>query len=462
VGRNVSGMGRNTLAAALVCGNAASLQGVAMAQEAERPNVLFLIADDLAVRLGCYGDEAAVTPHLDRLAAEGILFERAYAAGTVCTPSRKSFLTGLSVRTVGWGGNNYLRDNPDVMTLPRWFREHGYQTVKVGKVQHSDEFEGPLCWDLNLNKTEAFPAGNIGKVRTVLVSEDGKPVSTVDVRQNDQHSIDEGRTDVFKRFLETMRDPEKPFFFALGYLAPHQPNEANRRHYEMHPLERMPLIVPPENATPMSKPYPPNFRHWSDQVTERVQSKALQGYYAAVSGMDEQVGRALDLLESEGLTDNTVVVFVSDQGYCLGYRHCWAKHILYPSVLHVPLIVRYPGMPNRGGRVQGLVELLDLFPSLAEIARLPAPEGVDGVSFVPQIHEPERKGKEAAYAQGILHNGSGIAVTTKNGTYLEWDNGAFQEFYDLSRDPEAWVNQAGNPEYSNAVRSHRQLLQDNF
>lgn len=428
----------------------------------EKPNVLFLIADDLSNSLGCYGDEAAVTPSLDRLAAEGVRFTRAYAGGTVCTPSRKSFLTGLHVKTVGWGNNNYLRDNPEAMTLPRWFREHGYQTVKVGKVQHRDEFEGPLCWNLNLNETERFPAGNAGKVRSELVSDDGKPVATVDVRQDDQHSIDEGRTDAFVRFIKKDRDRAKPFFFAMGYHAPHEPHEANQRHYDMHPLEGMPLVEPPENATPMSKPYPSNFRHWSDQVPEAVQREALQGYYAAVSGMDEQIGRALDLLESEGLADNTIVVFTSDHGYCLGYRNSWAKHIQYPVVLNVPLIVRYPGMPNRDAQAQGLVELLDIFPTLAELAGLPAPRGIDGESFVPQLKDPSLPAKEAVYAQEILHRGSGTAVTTRDGTYLEWDDGAFQEFYDLSRDPDAWVNQARNPEYRRELEKHQNLLHEHF
>lgn len=427
-----------------------------------RKNVLFLVADDLSDRLGCYGDKAAVTPGLDRLAADGVLFERAYAAGSVCTPSRKSFLTGLGVRTVGWGGNNYLKDNPNTMTLPRWFREHGYQTVKVGKLQHTDEFEGPQCWDVNLNKTERLPEGNIGKVRTELVSEDGKPVATVDVRLDDQHSIDEGRTDAFVNFIKSKRDPSKPFFFALGYHAPHEPHEANKRHYDLHPLEKMMPVVPPAGATPMSKPFPKTFKHWSDQVSDQVLRKALQGYYAAVSGMDEQVGHALDFLESEGLADNTIVVFTSDHGYCLGYRDCHAKHIQYPPVLRVPLIVRYPGMPHRGAKVEGLVELLDIFPTLTELAGLPTPGGLDGTSFVPLMRDPAKEGKPAAYAQEILHNGRGIAVTTKDATYLQWDKGAFREFYLLGEDPDGWINRVDNPELRSAVDRHQELLHSHF
>ena len=426
---------------------------------ADRPNVLFLIADDLsASRVGAYGDAAAHTPALDRLAEEGVLFERAYAAGTVCTPSRKSFLTGLDVRTVGWGNNNFLADHPETMTLPRWFREHGYQTAKVGKVQHGDQYEGPYDWDLNYNQTYDFPAGNAGKVRTKLVSADGKPVAVVDVRRDDQHSIDEGRTDAMIEFLEEGWDRSKPFFFALGYHAPHEPHEANRRHYEMHPAGDMPLVEEPPDATPMTVPYPPNFRHWSAQVPESVRRQALQGYYAAVTGMDEQVGRALDYLRANGLAEDTIVVFTSDQGYCLGYRDCWAKHLLYPPVLRVPLIVRYPGMPNRGAEAVGVVELLDIFPTLTELAGLPTPSGLHGKSLVPLIRDPGDPGKEAAYAQGILHRGDGTAVTTSDGLYLEWQDSGTREFYDLAVDPSAWVNRADAPAYADEVARHARLL----
>lgn len=426
------------------------------------PNILFLIADDLSLRLGCYGDEAADTPHLDRLASDGALFERAYACGTVCTPSRKSFLTGLSVKTVGWGNNNFLKEHPDAMTLPRWFREHGYQTAKVGKVQHKDEYEGPYDWDFNLNKTETFPDGNRGKVRNFLESEDGKRLMVADVRRDDQHSIDQGRTEAFERFIENKWDRSKPFFFALGFHSAHQPNEANKRYYDMHPLAKMPLTVAPAGATPMTKPFPAKFKWWSKQFPEDQQRRAIQGYYAAVTMLDDLVGQALRFLKAQGVADHTIIVFTSDQGYNLGYRTVWAKHILYPSVLRVPLIVRYPGMPNKGAHAKGLVELLDIFPTLTELAGLPTPKGLDGESFVPLLKDPSQDGKPAVYAQGILHNGKGTAVTTLDGTYMEWDGGEFREFYDLSTDSEAWYNQIDNPEYRPEVEKHRKLLLDYF
>jgi arylsulfatase A-like enzyme len=281
-----------------------------------------------------------------------------------------------------------------------------------------------------------------------------------DVRRDDQHSIDQGRTEAFERFIETKWDCSKPFFFALGFHSTHQPNEANQRYYDQYALENMPLTVPPEGATSMTKPFPPNFDWWSKNYPEKEQRQAVQGYYAAVTLLDDMTGRAMQYLEDQGIADNTIIVFTSDQGYNLGYRDVWAKHILYPSVLRVPLIVRYPGMPNRGARAEGLVELLDIFPTLTELAGLPTPVGLDGESFVPLMENPAKEGKPAAYAQGILHNGNGIAVTTKEGTYMEWDKGAFREFYDLTKDPAAWFNQVNNPEYGVSIRLHEKLLHD--
>ncbi|WP_168442109.1 sulfatase-like hydrolase/transferase [Pontiella desulfatans] len=428
----------------------------------DMPNILFLIADDLSTRLGCYGDRVAITPAIDQLAREGVLFERAYACGTVCTPSRKSFLTGMGVRTVGWGNNNYLIDNPDAMTMPRWFREHGYQTAKVGKVQHKDAFEGALDWDLNMNTTEVFPSGNEGKVVEKLVSDDGRQVVDVHIRRDDQPSMDESRTDAFMKFVDQQWDSSKPFFFALGFHAPHEPHEANRRHYDLYCAEEMPISVPPPGATPMTKPYPASFRRWSVEVPEAAQREAVLGYYGAVSGLDEQVGRAMDFLEERDIADNTIVVFISDQGYCLGYRDCWAKHLLYPAVLRVPLIVRDPRMKRGDIRVEGLVELLDIFPTLTEMAGLPTPGGLDGASFVPLMVDPSKRGRPATYAQGILHLGRGKAVTTETATYLEWDGGEFTEFYNLKADPDAWHNQIGNPEGAGAVNRHRLLLRGHF
>ena len=426
-------------------------------------NVLFIIADDLALQLGCYGNKAAHTPSLDRLAEQGVLFERAYAGGTVCTPSRKSFMTGLHVKTIGWGNNNYLRDHPETMTLPRWFREHGYHTAKIGKVMHTDEYEGPYDWDMNLNETETLSVDRPEVTYAYGSSAvDGSPLMRTGIYADEDITLDKARVEGFERFIVEDWDRSRPFFFALGFHTPHQRNDAHQRYFNQLPSNSMPLTRAPEGATAMTKPFPGTFTWWTQDFPDDQERKAVQGYYAAVTMMDDLVGRTLAFLIKEGLGSNTIIVFTSDQGYNLGYRQIWAKHVLYPSVLHVPLIVRVPGMPNMGMRTKGLVELIDIFPTLVELTGIPIPDGLDGSSFAPLLENPNREGKEAVYAQGILHRGSGIAVTTKNFTYMEWDEGAYREFYDLRTDPDAWFNQVGNPAYSEEINYLNQLIDQHF
>jgi iduronate 2-sulfatase len=186
-------------------------------------NVLIIIANDLSLQLSCYDDEFARTPMLDHPAANGVLFERAYAVGTVCTPNRKSLQTGLNVKTVGWGNNNYIKDNPEVMTLPRYFREHGYQTVKIGSVAHTDDYEGLYDWSLNLNKSEVFTPGEI-KYKYSLGSGaiDRKPVMRGSIYPDDQYTLDEVRLEAFERFIRQKWDRSKPFFFAFGFHSLHR------------------------------------------------------------------------------------------------------------------------------------------------------------------------------------------------------------------------------------------------
>lgn len=499
-------------------------------EPASKPNVLFIIADDLNTRLGCYNDASAVTPALDKLAAGGVLFERAYAAGAVCTPSRKSFLTGLSIRKTGAGNNNFMKEHPATMTLPRWFREHGYQTAKVGKVQHTDDYEGPLDWDSILKEK---PNSRQGATIIHYKSRAGTQLGHSIMRPDNEPTIDQTRTDAFADFIDKQWNRSKPFFFALGFHSPHAPWDFQQRHLNLHPTERIPLPVAPAGATPMTKP--PSYagqcfaalfdgsEELHDRVAaafpaigggpgvavdEAVQKQMIQAYYAAVSAMDEMVGRAVQLLEQQGLADNTIVIFTSDQGYFLGYRDLWSKHYLYPEVLRVPLIVCAPGLRKPAGRAGGVVELLDIFPSLCELAGLPTPDGLDGSSFVPLLRAPEREGKSAAYAEGIMYGGQ--AVITRDWLCLDWPGGkqfmpsglraaegedptavlrglaadtnsrhkeitirldgpqrwidvevdldASREFYHIGNDPQGWFDLSRNPGVQQEMMRHLELL----
>lgn len=429
-----------------------------------RPNVLFLIADDLNTRLGCYGDVAARTPAIDRLAAEGVRFERAYVQGSVCTPSRKSFLTGKSTKTVGILAENYMKQNPEAMTVGKYFRRAGYQTIAIGKVEHTDEYQDKDAWDIRAK--DAGNQDNRGKQRNP-VYDDADPkrqVAMVDVRRAGAKTMDGSRADRLIQFFETERDSQKPFFAALGFHSPHEPHDTTAEYIGWHPADRMPLDLAPSQANP-ALPY--SMPRMPAKLTEAKRRQIIQGYYAAVSSMDAEVERVLAYLKEKGQLDNTIIVLTSDHGYHLGFRDLWMKHTVYPQVARVPLIVRYPAVAARGAAAPGIVELLDLFPTFTELAGLPIPDGLDGRSFVPQLRNPQAPGKPAAFIEFVTNrqvaaqwaaelglrdppvpaelmppgvNVTSKAVYTERWCYIERYGSNERELYDLQRDPSAYIN----------------------
>jgi arylsulfatase A-like enzyme len=439
----------------------------------QQPNVLFLIADDLNLALGCYGASEARTPNIDRLAAEGVRFTRAYGQGAVCTPSRNAFITGMSTRTVGLHDTfvQYQKRNPEATSMGRHFRQNGYQTIAIGKVEHSTKHQDPQAWSLSPD----YPKNTAKLVGREEVSDPRQPKRIRMITQiyAEQDKTDDGlRTDQFVDFIEHGREPGKPFFAALGFHSPHEPHEVYQRNLDAMPLERMPLVHDPVDASPFN-PFAFCFAPWyPDEATQR---KNVRSYYAAVSQMDEQVGRIIDLLERNHLKDDTIIVFIADNGYNLGYRGQWAKHDVYPDVAHLPLIVRYPKAAKAGTAPQGLVEMVDIFPTLSELAGLPAVPKLDGQSFVRQLQDPTAPGKAAAYIEwevprsGIEDNrrfmpagqtfpdipvpnsAPNRAVYTERWCYTEVYGTGLRELYDLSSDPQA---------YRNVVDQHPQIADE--
>ena len=426
-----------------------------LAETPSKPNVLLLIADDLAVRLSCYGDSVAKTPGIDRLAAEGVLFERAYAQGVVCTPSRKSFLTGLSTKITGSGSTNYVKAHPETMTVSRWFRQHGYQAIGIGKVEHTMDFIDPEGWDV---REDSMAGDNRGKVCTDIKDSESdlRPFGIMHVRPDNASTKDMANGERMREFLQK-RDYNKPFFAAMGFHTPHLPYDTQQRFIAMHPPGQMPLSKAPLTATaplPNSLPFKPI------NPTEEKQQQVIQGYYAAVSMMDGIVSKFMEQLRTEGVLDNTIVIFLSDQGYHLGYRGLWCKHTLYPGTVQVPLIIRYPKAAIPGARTTGIVELLDLFSTLTELAGLPACPGLQGQSFAPLLKNPRAEGKPAAFAEdGRL---DGHAVYTKEWAYIERSKGAESELYNLGKDPECYRNVAKDPAMASIVKQHQKLVREYY
>jgi iduronate 2-sulfatase len=498
------------------------------AVESKPMNVLFIITDDLNTRLGCYGEPQARTPTLDRLASQSIVFERCYAQSTVCTPSRKSLLTGLSIHTVGADNSDFMAAHPTQMTMPRWFREHGYQTAKVGKVEHTPEYAGPKDWELVL--TEQW-AKDPRIIATTFTDTAGKNLGSSRYLPDNVLTIDQGIAASFKQFVTHERDPRRPFFFALGFHSPHIPYESQNRHRNAHPLAAIPLPETPAGTTPMTKP--PSYQarmlerlhapkpgidpaklgvddpnSYNATVSAELQRTITRDYDASVTMMDEALADVMDSLEKTGLATNTIVLFTSDQGYFLGYRGMWSKHYLYPDVLRVPMLVRVPGI--RPGRADGLTELIDTWPTLAELAGLPIPPGVDGASFAPMVRDPSKAGKTAAFAEGNMFGGQ--AVITRDHLLLDWKEGparirapvglahgtslaildpildlsrlkdgvtihfdghqrwidldgwrdASREFYDLGSDPRAWHDVAKDPAQKRSITGLLELMQRYF
>ena len=451
---------------------------------AKKPNVLLIIADDLNLALGCYGDAEARTPNLDRLAAEGVRFTRAYGQGAVCTPSRNSLITGLSTRTVGIHDKfvEYQKRDPQATSLGRHFRRNGYQTIAIGKVGHTIAHEDPEAWDLR-------PAMPISKAKLADREEmtDPRPISRkvrvlTHIHGNQDKTSDALRVDQFAEFLDKERNSAKPFFAALGFQSPHEPHEVYRRNLDAHPLERMPLVKDPTNASPFN-PLAFSFAPWfPDEATAR---KNVRSYYGAVSQMDEQLGRVMALLEQHKIKDDTIVMFISDNGYHLGYRGQWAKHDVYPQVAHLPLIVRHPKVAKGGATASGLVEFLDIFPTLSELCGLPAVPKRDGKSFALQLRNPAAPGKAAAFIEWnieksiveenckylppgqsppVLPEGFDAArcktVYTDHWCYVEVYGTPVRELYQLDADSQAYFNVA---EWHPAVvAEHAGLLHEYF
>jgi iduronate 2-sulfatase len=450
-----------------------------------KPNVLLLIADDLNRALGCYGDTAARTPNVDRLAAAGARFTRAYGQGAVCTPSRNSLLTGLSTRTVGIHTKfvDYQRRDPQATSLGRHFRRNGYQTAGFGKIAHTLEHEDPAAWDIRDEGVAKSPV----KAREERRDERTGARTYVNVTQiyaDEVKTSDAVRTDRFAQFLAKDRAPGKPFLAAIGFHSPHEPHMVYQRNLDAVALADMALQRQPEGASPYN-PLGFNFLPWfPDDTTQRA---VIHSYYAAVNQVDEQVGRVFRLLEEQGLADNTIVVFIGDNGYNHGFRGQWAKHDVYPDVIHLPLIVRAPGVTKAGSVIQGLVEYLDIFPTLVDLCGLPAVPGRDGTSFIAQLRAPGAPGKAAAYVEwevpgenirGIVANlpsdparpvlpvpakftgGHARAVYTRDWCYVEYYGTEIRELYRLETDQHGYFNLADR--HPEIVAAHARLLHDYF
>jgi uncharacterized sulfatase len=440
---------------------------------AEGLNVLFIATDDLNCNLGCFGHSVVQTPNLDRLAARGTRFERAYCQFPLCSPSRTSLMTGLRPDTTQvFDLRRHFRTVlPDVVTLPQLFKTNGYFAARVGKIYHygvpgdigTSGLDDPASWDYFFN-----PRGRDKAEEGLLINYTpkrglGSSLSFLSADGTDEEQTDGlGTTDAI-RLLEQYKS--RRFFIAMGYYRPHCPYVAPKKYFERVPLEmaRMPRISEawkaqrPEPATGSTTPWP-----WFG-VTERQGSEALQAYWASIEFVDAQIGRLLGALDRLGLTEKTVVVFWSDNGYHVGEHGLWKKQSLFENSARVPVIIAAPGQKMTGQASLRTVELLDLYPTLADLCGLKPRHALSGRSLKPLLDDPQAPWDKPAFTQVWRGGFPGWSVRTERWRYTEWDQGRKgAELYDYSMDPGEEHNLIDDPQHATVVAELKALVKKNW
>jgi iduronate 2-sulfatase len=466
---------------------------------AKTPNVLLILVDDLKPALGAYGDPIARSPHIDRLARRGMVFERAYTNQAVCAPSRNALLTGLRPTTTGIYdlGTNFRRAMPDAVTLPQWAMRQGYHTEALGKIFHvgHGNHEDPASWSVPHWSSEvvayALPASRApqGLTREEALFSNvpfaearqlprGAAYEAADVPDG---AYPDGRMaeEAIRRLRRAKAAPDRPFFLALGFVKPHLPFCAPKRYWDLYDRDTLPLAgrrTPPDGAPAYAPQFGGELRQYREipeqgPLPDDLQRTLIHGYYAAMSYMDAQVGRVLDELDRLKLTNDTIVVLWGDHGYHLGDHGIWNKHTNYEQATRIPLIVSTPTMRLRGERSTALLESVDLYPTIAELAGWPAPTAprhLDGISVASLLDRRGASPRDAifhAYPRTVAGRGGplvGRAVRTSRYRLVEWKqpgaapDTADLELYDYQADPGETRNLA--PDEPSVVAKLRAVL----
>ena len=462
-------------AAIVAFGHAAESRG---AEGGPPRNVLFIVSDDLNTDLGCYGHRLVQSPNVDRLAKRGMRFNRAYCQYPVCNPSRSSFMTGMYPEQTGvlHNGGDFRRKLPEVVTLPQLFQQHGYFVARVGKIFHygvpsqigTSGDDDPASWEHVVNP-RGIDREVLDQVHTLQEGQFGGTLSWLEIDSQDaQHTDGIGATAAID--LLEQHHPQKtgePFFLAVGFYRPHTPYVAPSHYFKQYPREKIePVMEIPgdrEDIPPAALADRPKQR----ELTVAQRREIIQAYFASISLMDAQLGRLLAALERLELAENTVVVFLSDHGYHLGRHGLWQKQDLFEGSCRVPLIIAAPGMEQAGEASDALVELVDLYPTLADVCGLPQREHLQGLSLTRVLDDPEAQAHEAAltvgHARGKRPKGEqflGHSIRTPRFRYTEWAGGKYGvELYDYQSDPIEQHNLAHDPQHQHTAARLETLLE---
>lgn len=447
----------------------------------QQPNILFIAVDDLRPQLGCYADSIVQSPNIDKLAGSGVLFNRAYCQQAVCSPSRTSLMTGRRPNTTKvWDLKTHFRSTiPDVVTLPQYFKNNGYHTQSIGKIYHDPaKAQDALSWSVPEISAVTKKEGKY-VLPANLQKKSSKAAASEHADVPDNAYIDGQVADQALEVLRKIKD--KPFFLAVGFRRPHLPFSAPRKYWDIYDRKNIPLPVQytlPPNVPAYARHHNEELRGYSDigfnnVMTDSKKRELLHGYYASISYIDAQIGKVLAELDRLNLTGNTIIVLWSDHGFHLGENGLWAKATNYELDTRVPLIIAAPDK-GRGVRSDELVELVDLYPTLAELGGLPIPGGLEGTSLVPLLTKPDQPWKSAVFSQfprpWIYKNEPetmGYAIRTDRYRYVEWRNFKTDEIkatelYDHQVDPEEANNIAGVSANIALIKALKQQLHDGW
>lgn len=445
---------------------------MAQPERPRRPNVLFMIADDLNTSLSGFGHKQCLTPNLDRLCDRGVRFENMHCQYPVCGASRASIMSGLYPYTnLTLGNAGTLRGSmPDVTTLSQCFGKQGYFTARVSKIYHmripfeiidgTSESDDPLSWDHAVNVKA--PEQNAPGVVTQWSPKDKGSQTFAGIMANggDSDHADGMAANQAIELLNQVGD--RPFFLAVGFVRPHVPLVAPTKYFELYRRDEMIAPVVPEDDL---KDVPKIIRNYKRNqttygVTPELHQGLLQAYYASISYMDAQVGRVLEALQENGLAENTVVVFTSDHGYLLGHHHKFQKQHLFEEATRVPFIISVPWLAEQhGSATRQMTELVDLYPTLTDLAGLTAPNGLQGQSLKPLILDANTTDWTKDCAFTISRSG-GESLRTERFRFTQWGFGESGfELYDLKKDPAEFTNHAKNPDYESILQQMRSRLE---
>ncbi len=483
-------------------------------------NVLFVSIDDLGPNLGVYDNPYIVSPNLDAFAKKGTTFRNTYCQAAVCAPSRASLMSGLRPdSTRVWHlGDKFRKLHPDMITMPMHFHSNGYYTACIGKIFHN-YMPDSVSWDEpdlrpsrylredwlkrdgetfyvnpETQRKQKIKRDSLVKLRPNYYADgwnNGPAWEIEDV--HDTMYFDGAQTELAKKTLTRLAQKDQPFFLALGYFRPHLPFAVPKKYWDLYhpdsiPLARNPYVPELSPVMTMNSMYElrgydgfGHIKHPTEYTMSEDTARILkQGYYASVSYIDAQFGKILAHLEELGLSENTVIIVWGDHGWKLGEHNGWCKQTNYNIDIHVPMMVYSPKIKGQGHQTFEITELIDMYPSLCELAGISAPDYLQGTSFVPLITEPNKEWKSAAFSQfhrrpKVTPDGKrymGYSIRTKNYHYVEWyywDNIAGErldyvtnELYDSQHDPDENKNIASDPSKKVVVKELSQRLKDGW